>query len=176
MARAAVLVLSLLLAGCVPSLHPLYTEKDLVYDAALLGVWVDDEGRTSWTVKRAGDKSYSLMAIDEKGNARHYEGHLLDLGKHRFLDLLPEKPEVEDYHLIRAHTFYRIWAYGDTFRLAGLDPDWIRKRKIAIRHELLPPKGMLLTAPTKSLQEFVLQYVEDPEAFPHQEEYRRRTR
>ena len=33
--------LVVLLAGCFPSLHPLYTEEDLVYDSALVGTWTE---------------------------------------------------------------------------------------------------------------------------------------
>ena len=35
----AMLGLALGLTGCVPSLQPLYTEKDTVFDPALVGVW-----------------------------------------------------------------------------------------------------------------------------------------
>ena len=33
------------LMGCIPSLHPLYTEKDLVFDESLLGEWTLDDGK-----------------------------------------------------------------------------------------------------------------------------------
>jgi hypothetical protein len=30
------------IAGCIPSLNPAYRPKDLVFDAAALGVWTQD--------------------------------------------------------------------------------------------------------------------------------------
>ena len=47
----------LLMTACVPSLYPLYTERDQVFDPALVGVWVavDDGHETIWTVTKSGD-------------------------------------------------------------------------------------------------------------------------
>jgi len=41
--------LAALLGGCVPvmSLHPLYTEKDVLFEEKLLGRWVDGPNNTS---------------------------------------------------------------------------------------------------------------------------------
>ena len=36
-------LLAVLLGGCVPSLHPLYTEKEIVFEEKLLGVWTQSE-------------------------------------------------------------------------------------------------------------------------------------
>jgi len=30
---------SLLFSGCIPSVHPFYTNKDIVFDSRLLGEW-----------------------------------------------------------------------------------------------------------------------------------------
>ena len=37
------LLLAVVLSACVPSLHPFYTETDLVFDPALLGEWVEED-------------------------------------------------------------------------------------------------------------------------------------
>jgi hypothetical protein len=42
MAAASVLVavgIAVMAGGCIPSLHPLYTEKELVFDPSIVGVW-----------------------------------------------------------------------------------------------------------------------------------------
>ena len=38
-----VLALAILMCGCVPSLQPFYTDKDLTFDSNLLGVWGEPE-------------------------------------------------------------------------------------------------------------------------------------
>ncbi len=35
--------------GGVPSVYPLYTAKDLIFDPALIGVWQEDGEDVSWT-------------------------------------------------------------------------------------------------------------------------------
>ncbi len=39
--KLGTLVFMLTLAGCVSSLNQLYTEEDVVFDATLIGVWID---------------------------------------------------------------------------------------------------------------------------------------
>jgi hypothetical protein len=39
--KFAIFAIGILLAGCIPSLHQLYTDKDVVYDSKLIGVWKD---------------------------------------------------------------------------------------------------------------------------------------
>lgn len=47
LSTVAVLLLSLLGAcGPVLSIHPLYTDKDVVFDPALLGSWIDPTDKT----------------------------------------------------------------------------------------------------------------------------------
>jgi hypothetical protein len=33
-----------LMTGCIPSMHPLYTEQDLIFDSLVVGVWADKDG------------------------------------------------------------------------------------------------------------------------------------
>lgn len=40
---AAFYLLAVILGGCVPSLHPLFTENDLIFDANLVGKWASME-------------------------------------------------------------------------------------------------------------------------------------
>jgi hypothetical protein len=86
------------LAGCLPvdSLEPLYTDKDTVFDTALLGEWVspdaNDDGVTTFTeVSGHPVSSYTIMMQDkDKNGATSYSAHLVDLQGHRFLDVVPE--------------------------------------------------------------------------------------
>ena len=42
-AFALAITAAILVTGCVPTLHPLYTERDLTFDAALIGLWCGAE-------------------------------------------------------------------------------------------------------------------------------------
>lgn len=172
----------LVLAGCepVPSVHPLFSEHDVVFEPALVGTWVMRENGDTLTFHQSGDKAYEATYTEENVAVK-FEVHLIQLGKFLFLDAYPlEQPERFD--LIPAHSFYRIRLEvshameGDVLQIAFLDDDWLRKRieegEVNIAHERLGT-DILLTASTKDLQMFVLKYAEDKEAFPDPEEFRR---
>src|SRR6266436_7895790 len=89
----ALLTLGLVLAlgGCVPSLHPLYTDNDVVFDAALLGQWVSTERDSKETLTfTKGDKNaYKLVQIDDSSKGV-YIAHLIKLDGTLFLDVKPD--------------------------------------------------------------------------------------
>ena len=178
----ALLVLLAFWPGCTRSLHPLFTEKDLTFDAQLLGTWVEEEGKESWTLRESGDKAYELTSRDEKKTVK-YDAHLVRLGKFLFLDLYPK--DVDEDIAVPAHLFFRVRRTGDTVQVAGLDESWLKKmaadKKVSIAHVRVPARnggasegGIFLTAPTKDLQEFVLKYAETKEAFSPAELHRRK--
>jgi len=163
------------ISGCTPSLFPLFTEEDLVFDPALLGKWL--EGDTRLTFVRSGNR-YSLYWTEKNFSTKkwvsyEFEAHLVQLGSHRFLDFYPEELEFEDTfyggHFLRLHTFYRVSLEGNTLRLVGLDPEWmedmIDQGKLQIDHVRDSRGEVLLTAPTKDLQKLVSKYADDPKAF-----------
>jgi len=163
----------LLIAGCVRSLHELYTDKDLVFDEKLLGSWAKDgEGSDTWVFQKAGENAYFLTET-EKGVPARFEAHLVRLGRYYFLDISPSELDTKNdfykFHYIPCHTFSRIWLEKDSFRLGIFDNDWLRdmidQKKIDIRHER-EEKTILLTAPTADLQKLLVRYAEDPKAFP----------
>lgn len=163
--------IALLLASCVQSLHPLYTDKDLVFEPALVGTW-ESEGGNLWIFLKSGEKSYELV-YQEKETPAKFQAHLVKLGQYQFLDLYPAsldlKNDLQQAHILYTHTFFRVWLEHDTLRLAILEHDWLKRmidqKKISIKHEVVD-KRVILTAPTKDLQKFVLKYANDPEAFP----------
>jgi hypothetical protein len=96
----AVFAVVAFVVGCVPvsSLNPLYTDKDLVFDAALLGEWVGtDSGDGGLKFNKDGDKAYQVIMTDNNGGEikrTFYSGHLLAIGDHRFLDIVPQTWEA----------------------------------------------------------------------------------
>jgi hypothetical protein len=46
-----------LVAGCIPSLNPLYTDENIVFEPALVGVWKQPQGTARWEFTKLDDKS-----------------------------------------------------------------------------------------------------------------------
>ncbi len=161
-------IAALMLAGCVPSLNPLYTEKDVIYDSDLVGVWqsADEKEKGLWTFEKGEGLDYKLV-LTEDDKSSPFVAHLLQLGKHRFLDLCPDKSSVKagktgflyDVALIPGHLFFKVAQIKPTLQVAILDVDWLDKllkaNPKALAHQEMEGGGMVLTATTKALQEFV---------------------
>lgn len=171
--------LAVLVAGCVPSLHPLFTEEDLVYDPALVGTWAEEEGEDIWIFRKSGDNAYDLI-YSQKGVPARFDAHLVRIEEFLFLDTYPGEPDIKNdfyvVHLVPAHTLSRIWIEGDILRYAMLNLGWLKRmiteKKVDIAHERVD-KEIVLTASTKELQEFFFKYAEDEEAFPDPKELHR---
>lgn len=174
-------VAAAVMLGCVPSLQPLYSEKDPILLAPLAGAWVSEDGKDKFTFKADEQEiKYVIACVSEKGTGK-IEARLLRLGKHLFLDTtVDELSEVKNdypkFHLLPVHLFTKISIEGDVLRYATLDFGWIKKcieqKKITLRHEAL--KDMtLLTASTKELQEFIRAHADEKEAFQDLKELRR---
>ena len=163
----------LILTSCVPSLNPLYTDSDLIFDETLLGVWTDTDGAESWAFNSSDAKEYKLVYTDEKGKKGEFKTRLLKIEGKTFLDLTPVKPALEQNDFYKAnflatHTFVQITQTAPTVQISYLEPDWLKsfldKNPSAIRHEKLSGE-ILLTASTKDLQRFLLTHLNTPGAF-----------
>ena len=170
---AAVLILSTLFWGClVPSLHPIYTEKDLVFDPKLVGVW--GEGDDVWRFSKEGEKAYRLnVTVDGKPGA--FKAHLVELEGHRFLDIQPKALDLdeEDAPLhwalcLPTHVFMRINVAGDTLKMASPDADdwtaYLKEHPDALKHEIVDG-DVVLTADTSALQKFLVKMLEEKDAW-----------
>ena len=184
--KALFYLLTALLGGCVPvmSLHPLYTEKDAVFEERLLGRWVDDPNspETIWQFSRIDEpnNAYNLVFSDVEGKKGFFVAHLVKLQNRLFLDVYPSEPpwEIEDpnklelpynsFFLIPAHTFIRIDFIGRKLKMWLTNDEEMKKllkeEPNAVKHTFIEDK-LILTAPTKELQNFVLKYADDKRVF-----------
>jgi len=180
--------LVLVMTGCVRSLHPLFTEQDLVFDSALLGTWTDKKTQDTWTFQQSGPQSYQLTLhpheagfLRQPGEPAGFEAHLVRLGEYLFLDTSPELPEIVNdfynFHLIQSHVVSRILIEGDVLRIALLNSDWFEDKFAGGELDIATEKvngiaaekvdeGFVITASTRELQKFYEKYSEDTEAFP----------
>ena len=66
---------ALLLAACIPSIHPFYTEKDLVFDNRLLGEWHEKDKTNDaqiWNFDKAETNTYKLKVTEEPGKTGEF--------------------------------------------------------------------------------------------------------
>jgi hypothetical protein len=175
---AVVLCLLLSLSGCVPSLHELYTEKDLVFQPGLLGEWVEakQESKTTLVFTKVDDKSYKLVFASEK-DTMSFAAHLVKLGDKLFLDIGAD-PSADCHTLaLPVHMFFLVSQTEPTLRMRDFDDHWLdeflKKNPGSLKHDIVD-KDAVVTASTSELQSFVLQHVNTRSAFADPVDYVRK--
>jgi hypothetical protein len=158
----AVVAMGLLIAGCVPSLNPVYRASDLVFDESIVGVWTQDGAR--WDFKPRDAKSYHLVYSDKDGRQGKFIAHLANLDGDLFLDLFPEDSSAEDtgfykFHLVPIHTIYRVKSTSPPLVLAAIDYKWL-EAELDKRPQALPSSTFdgrrLITGSTDEVRAFVI--------------------
>lgn len=157
-ALAAVVVMT----GCAPtlSLHPLYTDKDVVSDLPLEGKWTDEDAKEVWSVSKSKN-GYEAVQLGD-GDQEKYEISVVRLEQLRFLDITTKNaPSLA----IPGHMIIKVWMEGEQLCMQSMDTDWFKQK---IRETGFPyvevDKQMLLTAPTPQLQKLILLYANEPKA------------
>ncbi len=175
--RAGSIILAALFLGCVPSWNPLYTDKDLIFDPALVGNWKDKDNKETWTFEKAGEKSYKLTHADEEKHVGKFEARLLKIGSRRFLDLYLTEASEKDLEcnslakamLLPGHLFLRVDELGDSFKMAAPDPNWLEKHLAAnpgaIACRKIGDGQFVFTAESKELQAFVMKHADGEALF-----------
>jgi hypothetical protein len=183
----------ILLNGCLSTLHPIFTIKDLVSDGRLTGNWkkATDGSVTTYskvskeelkqfseTIKENDDKVYKVIVRSGNDNPESvYYAFLVKLGKYYYLDYYPydtkEKATADAFfkaHYIPMHSIYRIDFSGNSeFELKQLDGGYLEKgiknKQIRIRHSTLDDGSYFITAPTEELQQYLIKYSDVPEVY-----------
>jgi hypothetical protein len=183
----------LILEGCLTTLHPIFTEKDLVFDSRLAGSWknvkdgstatyrqatANDLQSLSTALQRNANKIYILEEKDAQSKTTSaYYAFLVKLGNYYYLDYYPaglkENQSADEFftaHYIPMHSIYRVNFNGDlSFDLQQLDGGYlenlIRNKKIRLRHEVTNDGNYVITAPTTELQQYLVKYSDVPEAY-----------
>lgn len=192
-----ILIITVMVVSCIPSLYPLYREKDLIFDARLLGLFntegnmIGDVGGDTWefdrldwqTENKSGNewdqfrsgKTYKLIALEDEKRAE-FAVHLIKLGKNYYLDFFPVKYNIPhvmlDQQLVPAHIFGKIEFVDDNIVMNWFDGGFltnlIDSNKVKISHKMLE-NGILLTANTEELQKFVKKFGDNPGAYLDQD-------
>lgn len=169
----------LFLSGCIPSIHKLYHEKDLLVKSELLGNWED--GDNDWVFEaNAEQNGYNLTYIEDRtmfvdsGTRSEFDVHLVKLGGSYFIDLYPGDNDHLDLSslltvtLFPVHIFAKVEFLDRKVLIRFFDPDWLEdlleEGRIQIAHEDTED-GFVLSASTDELQKFVTKYAKTDEAF-----------
>jgi hypothetical protein len=164
-----------LIAGCVPSWNALFTDKDLMFDAKLVGTFNGDDNEV-WEFAQDGDKKYKLTYTDKGGKAT-FQAHLLKIKDRQFLDVALDETAEEDLKInalawlsmAQAHLFFRVDEIGVSLKMATINPEWLskylEKNPKALAHLRRESEKALITAETKDLQAFVIKHVEGEALF-----------
>ena len=160
---------ALLLAGCLPSLHPLYNDKTLIFKEELIGKWLGDDD-VLWQFTRAGDKEYELRIREDEKEVGRFSAHLIEIKGWMFLDLYPEDEQLKDLsdfykmHILPVHTFMKVDQINPNLQLRMIDYDKVKKMlendPNLIKHEVVDDDRIVLTASTEELQKFVIEHVD----------------
>ena len=166
----ALLIALACLTGCVQSVHPIYTKKDVVFEPALVGLWSHRRG-TDWSFTRSDEKSYRLVSTSKKGRSQRFVAYLAKIDGMLFLDFSPDDPKLarnEEFYL-PIHTWCRVELTESTLSLHFLNHKWltelIAENPDAIGHAKINDQRFLLTAPTREFQAFVVKHAKTRDAF-----------
>jgi hypothetical protein len=177
-------MMMLFIGSCVPSLHPLYTQDDLIFEEKIIGTWIDEENDSivwefekyhpstifpSQAEETKGD-FYKLTVKGEKPAVFHV--HLIKLGKYLYFDFYLKNYEFDndmaELHLFPVHNFAKVRYNEDSIAIEhfnrGFIEDMIKENKARIKHEV-SYGNLILTAGTEELQKFVIKYADNDELY-----------
>ena len=169
---------------CTPSLHPIYSDSDIIYDPALIGTWQPDDPDATWILdfKSADDanRTYVMTFTDgENETWGTFVAHLAKIRDHIFLDAYPklEDADANDARfdlLLPTHIFALVEQIEPDLTLRDMNDDWLNsylaENPNALAHEFVQKEGepeptLVLTASTEELQAFVIQHIQTEGAY-----------
>lgn len=179
-------VLLLTFSSCLTTLYPLFKPGDVLFEPKLLGAWRSDGsdevvrferaskeafGGLSPELQALADKAYIVTTTGNEGRIEEkYYAFVLRLGKNLYVDYFPvftpDQAKLDLFyraHYVPEHSIYKVQLKSNgqvEFRMfdGGYMDKLIKEKKIRIRHEQRDDDGMLITATTEELQQYVLKY------------------
>jgi hypothetical protein len=170
-----------LFSACIPSVNPFYRDRDLAFDAKLLGRWQDKgstEGAEIWEFAKSSkpdDKSYVFTLTDKEGKEGSFKACLFKLKEDLYVDIVPtdchfaaNQADLVAWSVFPGHLLARVEELGPGLKLSFFDFDWLAKHLEAnpgaLAHHV-EDKRILLTASTPELQRFVWQHRREGQLF-----------
>ena len=171
------------LSSCVtPSVHPIYHKSDAIRYNDIHGEWIGSG--SIWIFEEEPGPSYRLTyrecpdPINDPTNysectLAEFRVNILKLNDEYFADFLPinytnTTNKLLLFHVRTLHSFAKISVLNNQLFIAVLDNDWLEelvKKQPGIIEHTITEEGVLLTAETDELQEFIKKYSSSKEAF-----------
>ena len=182
-----VAVLALLTAACIPSVHPFFLDKDIVFEPQLVGEWRvldSDNDPQEWHFEKGETEAYLLTVKNDEGQQGQFDATLFNLGDHHFLDLTPREVDYASNQadlvglcMIPGHLLIHVNQIEPTLSMSFIDFDWLgdylEEHPKALEHRRDSEDIVVLTAGTKELQKFVKKHVRTGELFSDYGELKR---
>ena len=167
--------------GRLGSVNPAIQDSAASFEPQLLGTWSDSASRERAVVTQAGPRSYRIQYTDAEGQTLSLLG-LLGRNRERFiLDVQPAAEALGPYEdlVVRLHIPLILDSIGPRIHLAIVEPDtlvqYLRTHPRVIAHfptrgvELSAhmgrtPDGVVLTADSPELGQFLATYLQRPGA------------
>ena len=122
-----------------------------------------------------------MIYTDEEGKKGHFDAGLGKLNNMMFLNIFPQEPKLKEndfykFHILRVHSFIKIEQIEPTLKMRTMDPDKMKEMlendPNLIKYEIVQDR-LVLTAPTKELQEFMKAHANDEGLFGEPGEWKR---
>jgi hypothetical protein len=167
-----------LMSGCfIKSLHPFYTNNEIVFDPSIQGTWMDDDS-SKWLIKQQmkwpiePDSSYQVEIIEKDGSIASFNTHLFKLNNQLYLDFYPNgnigTSDLVEENIVLTHSIAKVSYNAKTIKIQWFNEVWLEQlleqNRIRIKNEKVKD-GYLLTASTEELQKFIIKFGNDPQAF-----------
>jgi hypothetical protein len=174
---------AIFLAGCwQKSVYPFYRDKDVFYEASLVGSWQEPgkaaEDVTTWTFEKGELPNVYNLHVADKETKINCNARLFKLGAERFMDLHSRNRSVNE---IPAHHLFRVRELGESFRFQLLNLDWFNHRLQLYPKEIANVRSpdpehpedadqgeFILTADTEHLQKYILEHLNDEGFFDNE--------
>jgi hypothetical protein len=177
---------AVLLAACIPSVNPFYTDNDVIDDPQLVGEWQDKTSTNNpevWSFEPSTNKSFKLT-VTEEGKKGEFSARLFKLKQQRFLDITPtdcnyasNQADLVAFSMFPGHLLLHVAQSEPELKMAMCNFDWLdgylRTNSKAISHHREGDR-VILTADTRDLQKFVLKHIGTNELFKEYGEMVRR--
>ena len=148
--------------------QPIFNDEDVVFEPGLVGTWVidvDQKSTLTSVYQRAEENAYTVTWTHQD-NSGVNTIHLVRLGGNLFFDEFLEIDRLLD----PGHLITRATIGDDTLEMALFDYQWlaelVEQGEVQIAHVRSEDSGcMVLTASTEEIQELLLKYGGDDNAF-----------
>jgi hypothetical protein len=168
--------------GWSPSLQPIYTDEDIVFEPALAGTWTDDNGNAMEIVPSTDvENAYIITPVisDDESVQGPILAHLVKFSDFMFLDVYPGKSDADPKDVrhslfLNAHAFLLVDQIEPELILRDMDAKWLGDYLDAnpdalghtrVRSAYINCTTDVITASTEDIQTFMVAHIGDEGAY-----------